>query len=178
MTARVGPHAAQHEAQHEAQHDGRLRELTEPECWEHLTAHSLGRIAYVGGSGPTILPFNYLAVDGLIWLRTTSYGSPAIHLPGQRVAFAVDHVDDHRRTGWSVLVRGRAEHVTGQHPEVPIGSPDPTPWPDGIRAMVFCLTPDDVTGRALRQADVAPAAGQVPGSTQRRSGVPARAPRR
>lgn len=150
-----------------ARPDDLLRELTDAECWEHLTAHSLGRIAYVVGSGPTILPFNYLVHDGRIYLRTTSYSELAIHLPGRRAAFSVDHADEHSHTGWSVLVRGRADHALGEHPVVPPGSPDPAPWPDGPRSMLFCLTPDEVTGRALRQGDVAPSAGVAPGSVQR-----------
>ncbi len=148
--------------------NGLLRELSTEECWAHLTAHSLGRIAYVDRDGPLILPFNYLARDGLIWLRTVSYSSLAIHLPGQQAAFAVDHADEHQHTGWSVLVRGRAEHTPGVHPAVPEGGPDPTPWPEGLRSMVFCLTPTAVTGRALRQRDVSPAPGCGPGSIQRR----------
>jgi hypothetical protein len=158
--------------------DGLLRDLTETECWAHLTAHSLGRIAYVVDGGPTILPFNYLARDGVIWLRTTSYSELAIHLPGQQAAFAVDHADEHDHTGWSVLVRGRAEHALGEHPAVPGGAPDPTPWPDGTRTMVFRLTPEKVSGRALRQADVAPGAAQTPGNVQRaHGGAPVAPPR-
>ena len=145
--------------------DGLLRELTHQECWDHLSAHSLGRIAYVVDGGPTILPFNYLALDGLIWLRTTSYSELAIHLPGERAAFAVDHADAHDHTGWSVLVRGRAEHATGRHPAVSDGFPDSAPWPDGIRSMVFCLTPESVTGRALRHAAMDSPTG--PGAVQR-----------
>lgn len=148
-------------------HDGLLRELTTAECWAHLEAHNLGRIAYVVAGGPTILPFNYLARDGLIWLRTASYSELAIHLPGERAAFGVDHTDEHSHTGWSVLVRGVAEHVRGEHPVVPSGSPDPSPWPDGIRTMVFCLQPEEITGRALAGADVTPADGHGPGSIQR-----------
>jgi hypothetical protein len=146
---------------------GLLRELTEAECWEHLEAHHLGRIAYVVDGAPLILPFNYLARDGVLWLRTTSYSQLAVHLPGQQAAFSVDHVDEHTRTGWSVLARGLAEHVVGEHPDVPSGVPDPTPWPEGIRRMTFRLTPREVTGRALRQQPVVADAGHGPGTIQR-----------
>ncbi|WP_148616312.1 pyridoxamine 5'-phosphate oxidase family protein [Nocardioides rubriscoriae] len=158
--------------------DGLLHELTEAECWAHLRSHHLGRIAYVVDGDPHIVPLNYLARDGLLWLRTTSYSQLAVHLPGQRAAFAVDHVDEHARTGWSVVVRGRAEHVLGAHPEVPSGAPDPSPWPDGLRRMAFCLTPDQVTGRALVQRSVAPAPGHGPGTIQRSHGTDVARPSR
>lgn len=154
-----------------ASRDGLLRELTEAECWEHLEAHHLGRIAYVVDGGPVILPFNYVAHDGRLWLRTTSYSQLAVHLPGQRAAFSVDHVDEHTRSGWSVLVRGRAHHVVGGDRDVPGEAPDPSPWPDGLRRMAFCVTPDEVTGRALSQRDVVPVPGHGPGTIQRSHGV-------
>jgi len=147
--------------------DGRLRELTEAECWQRLAERSVGRIAYVERGGPVVLPLNYVARDGRIWVQTASYNQLAIHLPGQQAAFEIDDVDDRTRTGWSVLVRGRAEHVTDTEHAVPPGSPALAPWPDGTRSMVFCLTPDEVTGRVLRQADVTPGPDHRPGSTQR-----------
>lgn len=144
--------------------DGLLRELTEAECWQHLAERSIGRIGYVDRGGPVVLPLNYAVRDGRIWVRTASYNQLAIHLPGQLAAFEVDDADEHNHTGWSVLVRGRAEHVTS--PEH-AGAPDAIPWPDGARSMVFCLTPDEITGRALRQGDVTPGPDHRPGSTQR-----------
>lgn len=148
-------------------HDGLLRELSEVECWAHLRDRRVGRVAYVVDGGPVILPFNYLVQDGRLWLRTASYTELALHLPGRRAAFAVDHADERTRTGWSVLVRGRAEHVVGDHPVVPDGALDPAPWPEGPRRMVLCLTPDEVSGRALTRSGVAPVAGHGPGTIQR-----------
>lgn len=145
---------------------GSLRELTGMECWQHLAEHSVGRIAYVEPDGPVILPLNYVAHDGKIWLRTASYDQMAIHLPGMRAAFQVDHVDEHDQSGWSVLVRGRAEHVLAdQHPQH--DGPGSTPWAAGTRTMTFCLTADEVTGRLLHGRDVTPPAGHGPGSIQR-----------
>lgn len=149
-------------------HHGLLRDLTTQECWDHLTSTNLGRIAYADRDGPIILPFNYAAHDGMIWLRTTPYSDAASALPGQRAAFAVDHTDAHQRTGWSVMVRGLAAHVsTEDYPDLPDETPDPTPWPEGTRSMLFRLTPTAVSGRALRQPDVSPLPGHGPGTTQR-----------
>jgi len=150
--------------------DGVLRELSEPECRQHLSHGTVGRIAYVDPDGPVILPLNYVVQDEQLWIRTASYNQLAIHAAHQMVAFEVDHVDGHARTGWSVLVRGRAEHAKREDERAPSGWPDSAPWPDGIRSMTFCITPQHVTGRALLQGDVRPAPGHGPGTIQRTGG--------
>ncbi len=148
---------------------GPLRELTTEECWAHLADRGVGRMAYVDRDGPVIVPLNYRVHGGQVWVRTASYDQLAIHLPHQQAAFEVDQVDEHARTGWSVLVRGRAEHVVAGPGASPSDWPDPEPWPDGLRPMTFVLFPSTITGRVLRQADVSPAPGHGPGSIQRRS---------
>lgn len=152
---------------HTAQIDGLLRELTQDECWQLLSDHSMGRIGYVDRGGPVVLPFNYQVHEGRLYVRTASHNQMAVHLPGQLAAFEIDDADPHGHTGWSVLVRGRVEHVLNSATAVPAPEPESAPWPDGLRTMVFCLTPDLVTGRALRQADVSPGFEQGPGSVQR-----------
>lgn len=146
---------------------GSLREFTEAECWRHLSEHETGRIGFVDGDGPVILPLNYLARDDRIWWRTASYDQLAIHLPGQRAAFQIDHVDERDHSGWSVLVRGRAEHVL-DHQQSPWGdSPGAAPWPSGTRTMGFCLAVSEITGRALCGREVSPPSGHGPGTIQR-----------
>ena len=148
-------------------HGGTLRELDEPECWRYLGVREVGQLAYVDRDGPIILPLNYVAHEGVIWLRTASYNHLATHLPGQRVAFHVGLTDERGHSGWSVLARGRAEHVLGRDVDAPAGWLDSAPWPDGTRSMVFCLTPTEVTGRALSPRDVVPDAEHRPGMVQR-----------
>ena len=147
--------------------DGLLRKLSRDECWQRLSEHTMGRIGYVDRDGPVILPLNYQVHDGRLLLRTASYTQMAVHLPGQVAAFEIDDADPHGHTGWSVLVRGRVEHVLHGATEVPAAGPESAPWPDGLRSMVFSLTPDLVTGRALRQADVTAGRERGPGSVQR-----------
>lgn len=146
-----------------------LSELTTEQCWQLLSDHGVGRIGYVDRNGPVVLPLNYQVHDGKVYVRTASYDQMAVHLAGQRAAFEIDDADPHTHTGWSVLVRGQAEHVLNSATAVEPGGPESLPWPDGLRGMVFCLTPDLVTGRALRQHDVAPRIGRGPGTVQRRA---------
>lgn len=146
--------------------DGRMRAMSQRECWDILATHDTGRISYVQGDGPIVLPMNYQAHDGAIWVRTASYTQLAVHLNHQPVAFEIDHADTATRSGWSVLVRGTATHVL-HGTDVPPGWHESHPWPDGPRAMTFRIEPRTVTGRALKQADVRPADGAGPGSIQR-----------
>lgn len=132
--------------------DGLLRTLSQRECWDLLASHHVGRISYVERGGPVVLPVNYAAFEKGIWIRTASYTQLAVHLPGQSVAFEIDHVDPRTRSGWSVLVRGRATHVlhaTG----APSTWSTSNPWPAGPRAMTFRIEPRTITGRSLTQAD-------------------------
>ena len=147
-----------------------LRELSDGECWQHLAEHTVGRLAYADRDGPMILPLSYAVQDGAIWFRTASYDQLAIHLPGTRAAFEVDHVDLRHHQGWSVVVRGCAEHVTVDDATRPEQWPDPVPWPSGLRTMMFRLTATHVSGRVLRHAD--PAAAPGPGAVQRSGPTP------
>ena len=141
------------------------RELSDGECWQHLVEHTVGRLAYADRDGPMILPLSYVVQDDAIWFRTASYDQLAIHLPGTRAAFEVDHVDLDHHEGWSVVVRGRAEHVSVDDTTRPEEWPHPVPWPSGIRTMMFRLTPTQVSGRVLSHAGPTSAPG--PGAVQR-----------
>lgn len=142
-----------------------MRELSEDECWRHLDEHTVGRLAYADRDGPMILPLSYAAQDGAIWFRTASYDQLAVHLPGTRAAFEVDHVDLRHHQGWSVVVRGRAEHVTVDDPTRPEEWPHPAPWPSGLRTMMFRLAATQVSGRVLTETD--PTSAPAPGAVQR-----------
>jgi uncharacterized protein len=147
---------------------GLLHELTQEQCWQLLSEHHVGRIGYVERDGPVVLPLNYQVHEGRLYLRTASYNQLAAHLPGQVAAFEIDDADPHSHAGWSVLVRGRVKHVLhNSATAVPAAKPESSPWPDGLRETLFCLTPDIVTGRALRQRDVTPSAKRGPGTVQR-----------
>jgi len=167
MTSTTGPRPDQGPIHRVDRGGGSLRELSAEECWERLSECSVGRIAYVDPHGPVVVPLNYQVVDGRIWIRTSSYDQLAVHLPHQHAAFEVDRIDEHSHTGWSVLVRGRAEHVLRGRDAPSAVWPDPEPWPEGVRRMTFCLTPSAVTGRSLQQRDVTPVPGHGPGTIHR-----------
>ncbi|MPZ74251.1 MAG: pyridoxamine 5'-phosphate oxidase family protein [Nitriliruptorales bacterium] len=127
----------------------RLEELTVDESLELLAASMIGRLAYLDDSGPVVLPVNYVMDGGAILLRTT-YGALLDTVgSGARVAFEVDRLDAHTHTGWSVLVRGKAEEVwlpeeLDHARALPLRS-----WAPGERSHFVRIFPSTITGRRI-----------------------------
>ncbi|MFB7330932.1 pyridoxamine 5'-phosphate oxidase family protein [Streptomyces adustus] len=132
----------------------RLQELDPGECRALLSSHGLGRIAVSSPDGrPAIVPVNYEVVDDVIAFRTAPYALPAAAV-GAEVAFEVDHVDDARSQGWSVLAVGRASEVTDPDTARRLTErAHTTPWPGGARGMWVSIRPTSLTGRRITAAD-------------------------
>jgi hypothetical protein len=68
------------------------------------------------------------------------------------LAFEVDHVDEERKFGWSVLVRGVGAAVDLERVRALLRAMDgnsPTPWAAGIHKVWLQIVPHIVTGRRL-----------------------------
>ncbi|MFG2908438.1 pyridoxamine 5'-phosphate oxidase family protein [Kitasatospora sp. NPDC048286] len=127
-----------------------LRRLTEPQCWELLGARGIGRIGLPGSSAPVVLPVNYVVDARTIAYRTAPRGAAAPD-EGAPVSFEVDHIDEHRRQGWSVLVLGEAHHVDTPEEEQHLSAlPGATPWAGGPRPLWVRVRPAGVTGRRVQ----------------------------
>jgi len=125
---------------------GDLQALTTEECWDLLTSRQVGRLAYVARAGrPDIVPVNYIVHERAVLLR--SGVGPKLQAAERRdvVAFEVDEVDEATRSGWSVVVVGRAEVL---RPSAQ-AAPAPAPWATGPRHSVMRIAPERVTGRRL-----------------------------
>jgi nitroimidazol reductase NimA-like FMN-containing flavoprotein (pyridoxamine 5'-phosphate oxidase superfamily) len=92
--------------------DHRWQELTDAECRRLLGERHLGRLALVDAGGPVIFPVNYAFAAGTVVFRTDPGGKLDAVAGGAVVAFEVDAVEERSRTGWSVVVRGRAGEVS------------------------------------------------------------------
>lgn len=90
-----------------------LQKLTRDECIDLLgSGVPIGRIGYVVEGVPVIVPVNFV-VDGQSVVFSTAEGSKLSWLNNHtRVAFQADHGRRLDRSGWSVLVHGRAHEVT------------------------------------------------------------------
>lgn len=88
-----------------------LEVLNLPQCLALLRSRPVGRIAYVDRGEPAIVPVNHVVDGASIVIRSLSGGKLDAAVLGKPVAFQIDDHDAARATGWSVLVRGRAELV-------------------------------------------------------------------
>ena len=126
------------------------RELTPSECEALLRAGEAGRVALCTAEGPHVVPVNYSVVDGSLLLRTSPDSLLGRCGDGATLAFEVDHLDDGRRRGWSVVARGPAEVV--RDPEevrrIERVSP-PRPWAFGDRPVHLRLRWTELSGRQL-----------------------------
>ncbi|MFJ3216624.1 pyridoxamine 5'-phosphate oxidase family protein [Kitasatospora sp. NPDC086801] len=123
--------------------------LTEPQCWELVGTHGIGRIGLPGPSAPAVFPVNF-AVDAATIVYRTTPGGAAAPPDGSPVSFQVDHIDDRRSRGWSVLVLGEARHVHEPDEERRLSAlPGATPWAGGSRPLWVRVRPDKITGRRI-----------------------------
>lgn len=127
---------------------GRLVELSADECWTLLKACAVGRVAWSGPEGTTVLPVNFVVAGQMIVFRTSPYSAPARECDNLPVAFEVDEVDPFTRSGWSVLARGTARLVYDDS-LVPANGPDLEVWAAGRRALHVVIEPRELTGRRL-----------------------------
>lgn len=126
---------------------GKLRELDHSECLELLDTRSVGRVAFCAEDGPVVLPVNYVVHEGDVLFRTSPHNSIARHVNSRPAAFQVDEIDDFTQSGWSVLVRGKAELVEDIH-DLP-REVRPVPWAEGTRSLFVRVRGLSITGRRL-----------------------------
>jgi nitroimidazol reductase NimA-like FMN-containing flavoprotein (pyridoxamine 5'-phosphate oxidase superfamily) len=132
--------------------DGRqFSALSERQCRELLQGTNLGRIAWHTADGPQILPVTYACHGDSLVFRTSPYGPLSDLMQPTDVAFEVDELDQRRRSGWSVVVQGRAAAVAEPAEMVKLWTIDGlVPWAPGVRNVFVQVTPRRITGRMLR----------------------------
>jgi nitroimidazol reductase NimA-like FMN-containing flavoprotein (pyridoxamine 5'-phosphate oxidase superfamily) len=134
-----------------------MEELDENECLRLIGPGGIGRIAYVGRFGPTVLPVNYKLLGGTIVFRTAENGPldedlrTGIAGSHYKVAFEIDDIDLAVRGGWSVLVQGPASHVHEAQLDVARDAGIES-WAPGDRELFVQVVPSRVTGRRVGPA--------------------------
>ena len=80
-------------------------------CLRLLASVSVGRIGFFADGEMVILPVNHV-VDGQDLVFRTARGSKLSAAEGRNlVTFEADEYDEQTRSGWSVVVTGRAEVI-------------------------------------------------------------------
>jgi nitroimidazol reductase NimA-like FMN-containing flavoprotein (pyridoxamine 5'-phosphate oxidase superfamily) len=126
--------------------DRELVSLDVAECLRLLELDRIGRLATAAGTAmaPDVVPVNYV-LDGDRPVVRTHDGAildQALALP---VSLQVDRFDWFHRTGWSVLVQGRAEII---RPTVEVQSRLDS-WAPGPQPRFVRITPQRITGRLI-----------------------------
>ncbi len=90
-----------------------LRVLSMETCLARLRAVPVGRVAFPDGGTVVVLPVNHVVDGDSVAFRTT-WGSK-LHRAGDggSMSYEIDDHDVATRSGWSVLVTGRAEVLRG-----------------------------------------------------------------
>jgi nitroimidazol reductase NimA-like FMN-containing flavoprotein (pyridoxamine 5'-phosphate oxidase superfamily) len=141
-----------------------LEVLNPHECWRRLANAPIGRLAVMVDSAPEIYPVNFTVDDGSVVFRT----DPGSKLRGldrsPSVAFQVDGIDPQSRTGWSVLLKGRAEPITSGEDVRRLMGLHLDLWAPGTKSRWIRIRPGVVTGRAIhpRAADGPTGSGPSP----------------
>ena len=131
---------------------GNFAELSEAECQQLLAQHTAGRVGFMAGDGPQILPVTYQYRTGSVIFRTSPYGPLAGLVRRTSVAFEIDGIDEQNKSGWSVLVLGFAEAMAHDYLLTSAWETGPVPWADGVRNLFIEIKPRKISGRSVRSA--------------------------
>ena len=130
-----------------------LEHLSPAECWALLSLHPVGRIGVLVDSAPEIYPVNHV-VDGHTIVFRTDPGSKLRGLErSPSVCFEADGLNIDDRTGWSVLVKGRATELTSAEDVRHVAELPLRFWALGEKAHWVRITPGEVTGRRIHRID-------------------------
>jgi nitroimidazol reductase NimA-like FMN-containing flavoprotein (pyridoxamine 5'-phosphate oxidase superfamily) len=136
---------------------GTIEDLDEAECLRLISPGGVGRIAFTGRYGPTVLPVNYKLHQGDIVFRTQHNSATdedlrtGIDNASYKVAFEIDDFSVVAREGWSVLVQGGAHHMESADEVSLAQEAGVEPWPGGERDQFVRVVPSRITGRRIRQ---------------------------
>lgn len=127
-----------------------LEVMDRDECIELLTHESfVGRLGFVVDGRPLVLPVNYMVDRGTIVFCTAGGTKLNAVAGGADVAFEVDDNRPLHHSGWSVLVRGRAQLVTDENDIAHLRAGPLRPWARGARANWVRIPLVEVSGRRI-----------------------------
>jgi nitroimidazol reductase NimA-like FMN-containing flavoprotein (pyridoxamine 5'-phosphate oxidase superfamily) len=119
------------------------------QCLTLLASRPYGRLAYLDAGAPSIVPVNHLVDGSTVVFRSLDGGKLAAAIFERPVAFELDELDFTTRSGWSVVVRGRAEIIE----DTDAGKYDTwlDSWavPEGAQTTWVRIIADEVSGRRL-----------------------------
>jgi nitroimidazol reductase NimA-like FMN-containing flavoprotein (pyridoxamine 5'-phosphate oxidase superfamily) len=128
-----------------------LATLTADECRALLVTHRprLGRLAFVAGEWPLVLPMNF-ALDGdVVYFQSAAGSKLDAAVRCDRVAFQVDHVDEVWEEGWSLLAFGHLRVVEDPDELTRVRRLPLRPWASGDKPYFLRLEIMSLSGRRI-----------------------------
>lgn len=126
-------------------HQG-LEVLSAQECLDLAAATPVGRIAFVEAGEPMVFPVNHAVANSRIYFRSALGALLHEAVMEQSVAFEADEFDAATRTGWSILVRGKARVAAPDE----VAGIDLEPWADAIeRDEWVSIFAEETSGRRI-----------------------------
>ncbi|WP_330340268.1 pyridoxamine 5'-phosphate oxidase family protein [Streptomyces sp. NBC_00557] len=131
-------------------HNDGFRTLDRQECLRLLAKAPVGRVVYTRQALPAVLPLNFsLDTDSSVLLRTSASSDLVRAIDGVVVAFEADEFDAASRSGWSVVVTGRATVVTDPAEHERLSRTGPRSWVVTSDGVFVRIESEMVTGREL-----------------------------
>jgi nitroimidazol reductase NimA-like FMN-containing flavoprotein (pyridoxamine 5'-phosphate oxidase superfamily) len=127
-----------------------LRALDRQECLRLLAEVPVGRVVYTRQALPAVLPVNFaLDGDASVLLCTSATSDLVRAIDGVVVAFEGDEFDPATRSGWSVVVTGRAAVVTDPAEHERLSRSGPASWMPRCDEVFVRIECEMVAGREL-----------------------------
>lgn len=134
--------------------DGRtwMEHLSPKECWALLAATPVGRLGVLVDSAPEIYTVNF-AVDGESVVFRTDPGTKLRALERcPSVCFQADGLNLDDRSGWSVLLKGRATEMTSPSDLITASELHLPYWIAGEKSHWVRIVAIETTGRRISPA--------------------------
>ncbi|MFB7712429.1 pyridoxamine 5'-phosphate oxidase family protein [Streptomyces sp. NPDC056105] len=142
-----------------------VREIDRRECLRLLATAPVGRIVHTCHALPAVLPVPFcLDADSAVVVRTSATSQLVSAIDRAVVAFQADEVDPAVRSGWSVVVTGRATVVTDPAEYERLRGSGPRSWRTSRHDIFFRIEPELVTGTELGERRRVHEARRTPGN--------------
>lgn len=133
-----------------------FRALGRQECLRLLATAPVGRVVYTRQALPAVLPVNFsLDTDSSVILCTSASSDLVRAVDGVVVAFEADEFHAETRSGWSVVVTGKAAVVTDPAERDRLARLGHTSWMPMFDGVYVRIEPEMVTGRELNASAAA-----------------------
>ncbi|MFF4822879.1 pyridoxamine 5'-phosphate oxidase family protein [Streptomyces sp. NPDC001312] len=133
-----------------------FRSMDRQECLRLMAEVPVGRVVYTRQALPAVLPVNFaVAADASVLLRTSAGSDLVRAVDGVVVAFEADAFDAESRSGWSVVVTGRATVVTDPVEHERLMRTGPRSWMPIEEDVFIRIDATMVAGRELTDLRVA-----------------------